>query len=270
MPIVKAGPFDVDYVEAGTGPTVLLLHSSAAGNRQWRKLMDERAAKNRLIAVNLFGYGATSPWPGDRPATIDDPANLVMALAHFVPEPFTLVGHSLGGAAAAAAALRLGERVNKLILFEPILFYLLQRHGETKAFAEIDAVRRKFNELAAKHDWDAAGRHFVDYRGGHGAWDGMDDERRGRILRILPPIAHEWSMIAAGGPAVEDWAKMKAPVHFIHASDTRLPARALAALMQREVPSWKFHEIAAGGHTAPITRPDLVNPLIGKILDGTA
>jgi hypothetical protein len=40
--------------------------------------------------------------------------------------------------------------------------------------------------------------------------------------------------------------------------------------MQREVPSWKFHEVAAGGHTAPITRPDLVNPLIGKILDGTA
>jgi hypothetical protein len=40
--------------------------------------------------------------------------------------------------------------------------------------------------------------------------------------------------------------------------------------MRREFPHWHFHEIEAGGHTAPITRPDLVNPLIGKILDGTA
>ena len=67
MPIVKADPYDVDYAEAGSGPTVLLLHSSAAGNRQWRKLMDERAGRHRLIAINLFGYGATSKWPGERP-----------------------------------------------------------------------------------------------------------------------------------------------------------------------------------------------------------
>jgi pimeloyl-ACP methyl ester carboxylesterase len=160
--------------------------------------------------------------------------------------------------------------VNKLIMFEPILFYLLQRHGETEAFDDIDAMRRKFNELAGQSKWDAAGRHFVDYWGGLGAWDGMDDERRERIQRILPPIVHEWSMVSADGPTLEEWAKLKAPVHFIHAADTRLPARALAALMRREFPHWHFHEIEAGGHTAPITRPDLVNPLIGKILDGAA
>src|SRR5690606_37316283 len=123
MPIIKAGPYDVDYAEAGKGPAVLLLHSSAAGNRQWRKLMEERAGKNRLVAMNLFGYGQTSPWPGERPMTLDDQANLVLALAHFLPERFTLVGHSLGAAVALQSAKRLAGQLDALVLYEPILFF---------------------------------------------------------------------------------------------------------------------------------------------------
>jgi pimeloyl-ACP methyl ester carboxylesterase len=206
MPIVKAGPFDVDYAEAGTGPAVVLLHSSAAGNRQWRKLMEERAGKNRLVSVNLFGYGATSPWPGDRPMKFEDQANLVLALAHFMPEQFTLVGHSLGGAVAATAALRLGERVTRLILFEPILFYLLQRHGETEAFHEIDTLGRGFTALGTKAEWDAAARLFIDYWGNHGAWDAMDDSRRERVLQVLPPLLHEWPMTTTAGPSIDEFA----------------------------------------------------------------
>ena len=30
----------VDYIERGEGNTVILLHSTAAGNKQWRKLID--------------------------------------------------------------------------------------------------------------------------------------------------------------------------------------------------------------------------------------
>lgn len=268
MPIVKAGPYDIDYAEVGSGPAVLLLHSSAAGNRQWRKLMEERAAKNRLVAINLFGYGATTPWPNERALTLDDEANLVAAVAHFVPDPFVLIGHSLGGAVAAAAIQRLGDRVSKLILIEPILFYLLERHGEPEAFAEIDAIRRKFVEFGARSEWDQAARLFIDYWNGHGAWDAINDERRERILHILPPLVHEWGMIGADAPPLERWASIKAPVHYFHAADTRFSARALAALLQREIPHWKFHTVAAGGHTAPIARPDLVNPIVARILDG--
>jgi pimeloyl-ACP methyl ester carboxylesterase len=270
MPIVKAGPYDIDYAEAGTGPAVLLLHSSAAGNRQWRALMDERAGKNRMFAVNLFGYGATTPWPADRPLTLDDEANLVAAVAHFVPDPVVLIGHSLGGAVAAAVAHRLGDRVSKLIVFEPILFYLLKLHGEFDAFDEIESVLQRFIAHGSRGEWDAAGRLFIDYWTGLGAWDAMNDERRLRILPILPPLVHEWGMVGTSAPPLEHWARIKAPVHYLHAGDTRLSSRRLAALMQREIPQWRFHQVPEGGHTAPITRPDLVNPVIAEILDRPA
>ena len=270
MPIVKAGPYDIDYVEAGTGPAVLLLHSSAAGNRQWRRLMDERAGKNHLVAVNLFGYGATSAWPGERPMQIDDQANLILALAHFLPERFTLIGHSLGAAVSLQAARRLGGRLDSLVLFEPILFYLLRQQGEMEPYAEIDAVRRGCLEAEEKGDLDAVARLFVDFWSGHGAWDATADERKGRILPTLRALTPEWGTVGIDGPPLDSWKAIETPVHLMYATDTRRPTRAIAEILRREYPNWQFHEVAAGGHTAPISRPDLVNPVIAKILDGAS
>jgi pimeloyl-ACP methyl ester carboxylesterase len=268
MPIVKAGPFDVDYTEAGSGPAVLLLHSSAAGSRQWRKLTEERGGQNHLIAANLFGYGRTSNWPGERPMTLDDEANLVLALSHFLPERFMLVGHSLGAAVALQAALRLQGRLAALILYEPILFFLLQPHGEAEAFAEIDAVRRDCLAAAERGDWEAMGHRFIDYWSGPGAWEATNDERKTPILAMLRPVVPEFEMMFGATPTLDAWKGIHAPVHVIHAADTRHSTRAVVGLLRRQYPGWQFHEIAAGGHTAPISRPDLVNPVIGKILDG--
>ncbi len=267
MPIIKAGPYDVDYAEAGQGPAVLLLHSSAAGNRQWRKLVEERSGKNRMVAANLFGYGRTSAWPAERPMTLNDPGNLVLAIAHFLSERFTLVGHSLGAAVALQAATRLPGRLNALVLFEPIPFYLLRQQDETEAFAEIDGVRTDFVAARDRGDWESAARRFIDYWGGHGAWDATHDERKAPIVSMLPANIPEWEMMFGDGPALEAFKAIDAPVHVIHAANTRLSTRALAELLRREYPRWHFHEIESGGHTAPITRPELVNPVIAGILD---
>ncbi len=267
MPIIKAGPYDVEYAEAGSGPAVVLLHSSAAGSRQWRKLMEERSARNRMIAVNLFGYGLTSAWPGERPMHITDQANLIVALAHFLPERFSIVGHSLGAAVAMQAALRLGGRLDALILFEPILFYLLRRHDPT-AYAEIDTTRRAFLEAGRRGDWDAAARVFIDFWSGHGAWDATADERRSRMLATFPALMHEWDMVGTDGPPIGAWKPIDAPVHLLFAADTRRPTRAIVEILGRTYRDWLTHEIAAGGHTAPISRPDIVNPLLSSILDG--
>ena len=100
MPLIKAGSFDLEYSDTGSGPAVILVHSSASGMRQWRRLSDTLANRYRVIAINLFGYGTTTPWPGTRPLTAADQAGLVAAAAALAPEPIAIVGHSLGGAVA--------------------------------------------------------------------------------------------------------------------------------------------------------------------------
>ena len=48
---------------------------------------------------------------------------------------------------------------------------------------------------------------------------------------------------------------------------TRRPIRAIAEILAQACPGWTFRDIPAGGHMAPLTRPDLVNPMIREFLD---
>ena len=72
LPTIKA-----DFLEAGSGPVVMLIHSSVSGARMWRRLMDDLKDDFHVRAVNLYGYGSTPRWPSDTPQSLDDQARLV-------------------------------------------------------------------------------------------------------------------------------------------------------------------------------------------------
>jgi pimeloyl-ACP methyl ester carboxylesterase len=269
MPVMKAGAFDLDYVDKGSGPAVVLVHSSASGPRQWRRLIEVLQDRYRVIALNLFGYGETSAWPGKRPLTAADQAELVAAAADLAGEPIALIGHSLGGAVALEAAARLAGRIRVLVVFEPILFGTLQAHGPAAAYDEIAHVARRFTELAQAGDWNAAGEWFIDYWAAAGTWAAMPEERKRNTIAMLPPVLHEWDMATTGVRPLQGWRAITAPVHLIGAADTRAPTRAIVQLLARTYPGWRLHEVPAGGHMAPLSRPDLVNPVMTAALDET-
>ena len=77
LPIKSA---DVDLLEAGHGPLVVLVHSSVSGARQWRKLVELLARSYHVKAVNLFGYGRTPSWAAARSQTLADQAALIEAI----------------------------------------------------------------------------------------------------------------------------------------------------------------------------------------------
>ena len=84
---------------------------------------------------------------------------------------------------------------------------------------------------------------------------------------MLPAVVQEWHMVMSGARPLEAWQAIAAPVHIIHASDTRAPTRAIAKLLGKTYPHWHVHELASGGHMAPLTRPDLVNSLIEQAIN---
>ena len=63
MPVLSTDDWNIDYVEVGTGNPVVLIHSSVSGNQQWQSLSEALKDCHRVLAVNLFGYGDTTPWP---------------------------------------------------------------------------------------------------------------------------------------------------------------------------------------------------------------
>jgi pimeloyl-ACP methyl ester carboxylesterase len=263
----KVKTIKADYLEAGSGPVVLLVHSSVSGARQWRRLVDSLKDEFRVRAVNLYGYGKTPPWPNDAPQSLDDQARLLETALPPNAETFCLVGHSFGGSVAMKLAARLSGRVSKLVLLETNPFYLLKQSGRTDAFAEAMELRNCIKKFGSRGDWATAAEQFADYWGGKGTWETMSAERRDTFADALKPNYFEWDAVMDETTPVEEWGRLL-PRSTLLVSDpnTVLPIREITAILRRACPEWKYQEIAEGGHMAPLTHPDLVNPLVEAFL----
>ena len=125
----------VDYIEEGEGETVLLLHSTAAENKQCKKLISELSLSFKVIAPNLFGYGTTPEWNSDQQQKLSDHVDLLKGFFD-TTDKLSIIGHSFGGGVAMTAAYSFPEKIKKLILIEPNPFYLLANHSQHEAYQE--------------------------------------------------------------------------------------------------------------------------------------
>ena len=267
MPLLSRGSQRIDYLDEGQGETVVLIHSSVSGNRQWRALMDTLKDRYRVIAPNLFGYGETTPWAGHMPQTLAAQAELVLALCEEVEGPIHLVGHSFGGGVALSAASLLGSRVGKLVLYEPTLFYLLSQNGRHEAFLEAKDLADHVRRFGAIGDWPTAAANFADYWLGDGSWAVMPEKRQTAFAAALPSAVFEFDAGMGESSTLKLCRSLPAKTMVIN--DARSPRSVLEIieLLEDACPHWAFIRISGTGHMAPVTHPELVNPMIGDFID---
>jgi pimeloyl-ACP methyl ester carboxylesterase len=265
MPSIARNGLVIDYSDDGAGPTVVLLHSSVSGNRQWRRLIAELAPHYRCLAPNLLGYGQTSPWSGDRLQTLDDAAAVALAMCELADGPIRLVGHSWGGAVALATAHKLGPRVTHLALYEPMLIGLLAGHHREEASQEAQGLYASVRRHGDAGDWLALAKIFTDYFNGDGSWDASPPERRQAVASQLPPNRHEWD---AGAPptTTERFGGIVARGMVLRGAQTRLVLRETSDVLAQAFPRWELHDVAGAGHMGPLTHSGVVNECIKEFL----
>jgi pimeloyl-ACP methyl ester carboxylesterase len=247
MPVLSTDDWSIDYLELGTGSPVVLIHSSVSGNQQWRSLAEALKDRHRVLAVNLFGYGDTTPWPENAAQTLADHADLVLALCSNSSGHVFLVGHSFGGSVALKAALRLGHKIAGLVLLEPNPFYLLSQHKRQAAYEEAKALRDHVKQYGAVGDWHKVAERFVDYWIGEGTWESMPAKRRSAFLEAMPPNFHEWDAVMNETTTIDTWASLKAKTLVVHAAETKRPIREIVELFVEACPHWSFKKLAGGG-----------------------
>jgi pimeloyl-ACP methyl ester carboxylesterase len=113
VPNIDVNEATLAYDEAGAGSPVVLLHAGIADRRMWREQLDTLAARHRVVALDLRGYGE-SDLPSTPFAHHDDVVGLLDALGI---DRAALVGCSFGGAVAIDTALAHPDRVTALALF---------------------------------------------------------------------------------------------------------------------------------------------------------
>jgi len=107
----------IHYLEAGSGPKVILLHGLGGDSTSWAQTIPALASKYHVFAPDQIGFGKS-----DKPVLNYRVATLVEFLAGFYKkigiEKATLVGNSLGGWAAAVFTTLHPEKVDKLVLVD--------------------------------------------------------------------------------------------------------------------------------------------------------
>ncbi len=258
---------NVEYIEKGSGHRVILLHSTVATNKQWKKLIELLSDDYNLVAPNLYGYGKTDSWNSKKLQTLKDQAEIIR---QFVPndgEKFSLVGHSFGGSVAMMAAKIFRNHVDKLILIEPNPNYLLREMGRINEFNEIVALRNCIKTNGANNKWEVAAKVFADYFNGNGAWMVMDKDRQKKFIAALKPNYHEWDSVMNEITSIEEW-KIYLPkkTTVFSCKKTINSITGIIHLLRSNMTSWNFVEYQSGGHMAPLTMPDVINPLIERAL----
>ncbi len=119
--IVTTARGDVNVLDIGAGPTVVLLHPLAMAGELWRPIMESTPGM-RFIAPDARGHGATR-WDG-RPFTMEDMAADAAALIDAMGiAPSGVVGMSMGGGAAMLLAASRPELVSSLVLVDTTACY---------------------------------------------------------------------------------------------------------------------------------------------------
>ena len=169
------------------------------------------------------------------------------------------------------AAARLVGRVARLVLLETNPFYLLAQSGRVDAFAEAMELRNYIKKFGALGEWATAAEKFADYWGGAGTWREMSLDRRIAFAEALKPNFFEWDAVMNETTPVEQWATLL-PGATLLVCDPRtvLPIREITAVLRRSCPGWAYKEVPGAGHMAPLTRPDLINPLVASFLGAPA
>lgn len=270
MPVIETitGPlsyFDNGCVE-GDAPRLMLLHSGAASHRQWKTLIAELGRHWHVVAPDLIGHGDT-PMPAYDTLTLEEEVARLAALLERLDGPVHLLGHSYGGAMALELARRQPHRVASLAMYEPVAFGLLRDSSHRDGWREIALLGQRQIDLVAAGEMRMAAISFLDYWVGPGALLALPDHMQAYVIGCMPAVAAEFRALLQVGTVATDFTMLTMPILLLAGSQATLAMRGVIAELRRLLPSPRCVDLTGAAHMAPLTRPDLVNPLLRDFLE---
>lgn len=259
---VSLGEVTLHTVELGQGRPVLLVHGFPLSHRMWAEQLEPLAARYRVIAPDLRGFGASDVSP---PGTVrmeqmaDDLAHLLDALG--VAGPVTLVGLSMGGYIAWQFWKRHRARLAALVLCD------------TRAAADSEEVARGRGALAARVLRDGSAV-LIDAMLERLVAPQTPSERPAvvealrEMILTTPP---EGAAAALRGMALRvdasGWLpQIDLPALFLVGQHDAISPPAEMRAMAQATPGAQFVEIAEAGHLAPLESPEACNAAMLEFL----
>ena len=139
----------IHYVEAGSGPNVILLHGLGGSSQAWQFNIGPLAEKFHVFVPDQIGFGKS-----DKPLVMYRIRTYVDFLDQFCKqqkiERATLIGSSMGGWIAAAFTAAFPDRVDKLVLVDAAGYAPPKELDMRTLFALNPTTREGMKVLTAK------------------------------------------------------------------------------------------------------------------------
>jgi pimeloyl-ACP methyl ester carboxylesterase len=247
----------------GTGQPVLLLHSSLSSKIQWLSLM-QMSTEYRWMAIDLLGYGQNAL------VAKDQPFSLVQEVAWIdehlqQTDKIALVGHSYGGAVAMAWAMKHPTKVKQLILYEPVLFGLLDESDP--GLQEIMSLIEVLNQTREDEGrWEQRTELFVNYWSGEGTFQRLPKVLQAEFVRVMPKVPLDFEAIRQLDFDLEAIADCGFRVHLILGMRSRVSSQSVVRALSLALPRCEVHELERAGHMGPLTHKEEVNQLMLSLI----
>jgi 2-hydroxy-6-oxonona-2,4-dienedioate hydrolase len=253
------------YRTLGAGRPLLLLHGGSGSWLHWRRNLPVLAAKHRVIAFDLPGYGESPAVAADIPLE-GYVGEVVGATRELVGETAEadIAGFSFGGLIATGLATTLGRRCRRLALIAPSGFEaptgrVLGRKPR-RAFSPDVQGHRDFlrhNLLSLMLNDDAAiGPDTIDWHAENLANARFDNR------------AISWSDQLLGYLGL-----LRSPLLLLYGEHDKTPYPSMAARVERcraAQPDLELAVVAGAGHWAQYERPAETEALLNAFFDTPA
>jgi pimeloyl-ACP methyl ester carboxylesterase len=263
---------ELHFVEAGQGPTLMLLHGGMGDCRSWDEQIDAFAARFRVLAysrrLNDPNHNAL---PSVHPSLDDDAADLLGLQDVLRAGPMHLVATSYGALVALAFALRHPARVLSLVLVEPPL--LRWACATTRGKRLHDAFMRR-SWLPAARAFDKGKDHealrwLTDGMWGRPVYQDLPQARKDAGLRNITAM-RLLTQSADPFPDLprETVAALPMPVLLVRGAQASALHRQVIDELAAVLPSARCKLVESAGHASPVENPHGFNEAVFGFLAG--
>lgn len=261
---VLAAGIRTNYLEAGSGTPVVLVHGSGPGvsaYANWRLTLPELARWYRVLAPDMVGFGFT-----ERPAGVAySPQTWVDQLVGFLDvlglERASIVGNSFGGALALQLAVRHPDRVDRLVLMGSagVPFELTPGLDAVWGYQPSVPAMRALLDIFA-HSRELVSDELAEVRYRASVEPGMQEA----FAAMFPAPRQRWvdSLVTPDA----ELSRLPHPTLVVHGREDRVIPLANALHLVEVIPDARLHVFGRCGHWTQIEHAQAFTALVADFL----
>jgi pimeloyl-ACP methyl ester carboxylesterase len=241
----------IGFERLGAGPPLVVVHGGTADRSRWAPLAPKLAEHRTVLLVDRRGRGSS----GDNTAEdyrLDREVRDVLAVVEAVGAPAAVLGHSYG-ALCSLEALRLTDRIERALLYEPPFstpgLVALRPEVIDRMQHQLDAGDRTAALETMLVGGAGVDRPTLDIMRRAPAWAAR--------VAAVPTIIREARAVNAYRLDPVRFAALDVPVRFLVGTESPAHLRAATAAAHAAVPGSDVVELPGQAHTAMDSAPQL-------------